>query len=208
MGLLLAVGKRLKHLKKEPHHKSPYHDLSFFFFLWRRTPQQTLWKHCNLKVSCPTLWCRSHFASVLKINQLMPHRKIIGFCFEIRSKHINKAELYYSLSSYCAVNTPRQGFENQSFNAVWGKKRGLFRDPYKPRKWSWIVLQAQILPRRKRSSLYLRLLTSSGGPWNSNVLIILLPSCGGPWNSKRHIDTRLTEFYIRLVCRCPVTRAG
>jgi hypothetical protein len=30
MGLLLAEGKRLKHLKKEPHHKNPYHDLSFF----------------------------------------------------------------------------------------------------------------------------------------------------------------------------------
>jgi hypothetical protein len=30
MGLLLAEGKRLKHLKKKPHHKTPYHDLSFF----------------------------------------------------------------------------------------------------------------------------------------------------------------------------------
>jgi hypothetical protein len=30
MGLLLAEGKRLKHLKEKPHHKTPYHDLSFF----------------------------------------------------------------------------------------------------------------------------------------------------------------------------------
>jgi hypothetical protein len=28
MGLLLAEGKRLKHLKEKPHHKIPYHDLS------------------------------------------------------------------------------------------------------------------------------------------------------------------------------------
>jgi hypothetical protein len=38
------------------------------------------------------------------------------------------------LISYHAVNTPRQGFKNQSFNAVWGKNRGLFRDSYKTRK--------------------------------------------------------------------------
>jgi hypothetical protein len=31
MGLLLAEGKMLKHLKEKPHHKIPYHDLSFFF---------------------------------------------------------------------------------------------------------------------------------------------------------------------------------
>jgi hypothetical protein len=30
MGLLLAEGKRLKHLKEKPHHKIPYHDLNFF----------------------------------------------------------------------------------------------------------------------------------------------------------------------------------
>jgi hypothetical protein len=30
MGLLLAESKRLKHLKEKPHHKIPYHDLSFF----------------------------------------------------------------------------------------------------------------------------------------------------------------------------------
>jgi hypothetical protein len=30
MGSLLAVGKKLKHLKKEPHHKIPYNDFSFF----------------------------------------------------------------------------------------------------------------------------------------------------------------------------------
>jgi hypothetical protein len=38
------------------------------------------------------------------------------------------------LSPYRAVNTPRQGFKNQSVNAVWGKNRSLFRDPYKTRK--------------------------------------------------------------------------
>jgi hypothetical protein len=63
-------------------------------------------------------------------------------------------------------------------------------------KQSWIILQAQIVPRRKHSSLYLRHLTSSGCLWNSNVLTVLLPSGGGPWNSKRHIVTSLTEFYI------------
>jgi hypothetical protein len=29
MGLLLAEGKTLKHLKEKPQHKTPYHDLSF-----------------------------------------------------------------------------------------------------------------------------------------------------------------------------------
>jgi hypothetical protein len=29
MGLLLAEGKPLKHLKEKPQHKTPYHDLSF-----------------------------------------------------------------------------------------------------------------------------------------------------------------------------------
>jgi hypothetical protein len=48
MSLLLAVGKRFKHLKEESYHKIPYHDLSF---LCRRTPQQTLRKHHNLKAS-------------------------------------------------------------------------------------------------------------------------------------------------------------
>jgi hypothetical protein len=31
MGLLLAEGKSLKHVKKKPHHKISYHDLIFFF---------------------------------------------------------------------------------------------------------------------------------------------------------------------------------
>jgi hypothetical protein len=30
MGLLLAEGKMLKHLKEKPHHIIPYHNLSFF----------------------------------------------------------------------------------------------------------------------------------------------------------------------------------
>jgi hypothetical protein len=29
MGLLLAEGKGLKHLKEKPHHNTPHHDLSF-----------------------------------------------------------------------------------------------------------------------------------------------------------------------------------
>jgi hypothetical protein len=127
----------------------------------------------------------------------MMHKKIIVFFPETRAKHVNKPELYYRFSSYHAVNTPRQGFKNQSVNAVWGNRRGLFQEPYKTRKWSWIILQAQIVPSRK-SSLYLHLLTSSGGLWNSNVLIVLLSSGGGPWNSERHIVTGLTESYTRL----------
>jgi hypothetical protein len=35
----------------------------------------------------------------------------------IQSTH--KTELYYRLSPYHAVNTPRQGFKNQSVNVVW-----------------------------------------------------------------------------------------
>jgi hypothetical protein len=30
MGFLPALGKMLKHWKEKPHHKIPYHDLSFF----------------------------------------------------------------------------------------------------------------------------------------------------------------------------------
>jgi uncharacterized C2H2 Zn-finger protein len=43
----------------------------------------------------------------------------IAVCSEIHIKHVNKAGLYYRLSPYPAVNTPRQCFENQSVNAVW-----------------------------------------------------------------------------------------
>jgi hypothetical protein len=39
----------------------------------------------------------------------MLYREIIAVCSEIRAKHVNKAELYYMLSSYRAVNT-RSGF--------------------------------------------------------------------------------------------------
>jgi hypothetical protein len=49
----------------------------------------------------------------------MLHRKIIVFCSEVRAKHVNKAELFYSLSPYRAVKTPRQVFKNQAVNAVW-----------------------------------------------------------------------------------------
>jgi uncharacterized C2H2 Zn-finger protein len=41
----------------------------------------------------------------------MLHRKAVVFCSEIRKKHVNKAELYYRLSPYSAVNTSRQGFK-------------------------------------------------------------------------------------------------
>jgi hypothetical protein len=61
-------------------------------------------------------------------------REIIAVCSQIHIKHVNKAELYYRLSSYREVNTPRQGFKNQSVPALWGNDRGLFRDPYKTRK--------------------------------------------------------------------------
>jgi hypothetical protein len=52
MGLLLAEGKKLKHLKEKPQHKTPYPDLSF---LWRRTPQQALWMQRDLKPYCATV---------------------------------------------------------------------------------------------------------------------------------------------------------
>jgi hypothetical protein len=48
-----------------------------------------------------------HTVSVLKINQLMLHSKIIVLCSEVCAKHVNKAELYYRLTSYRAANTPR-----------------------------------------------------------------------------------------------------
>jgi hypothetical protein len=51
MGLLLAEGKTLKHLKEKPQHKIPYHDFSF---LRRRTQQQSLQTQRNLKASCAT----------------------------------------------------------------------------------------------------------------------------------------------------------
>jgi hypothetical protein len=64
--------------------------------------------------------------------------------------------------------------------------------------WNYFQLvcwcQAQTVPRRKHSSLYLRLLTSSGDLWNSNVLIVVLPSGGLPWNSKRHIPLHYSIF--------------
>jgi hypothetical protein len=41
----------------------------------------------------------------------MLHRIVVVFCSEILTKHLNKAELYYRLSPYRAVNTPRQGFK-------------------------------------------------------------------------------------------------
>jgi hypothetical protein len=56
------------------------------------------------------------------------------------------------------------------------------------------MLQAQIVLRKKHSSLYLGLLTSSSGLWNSNILIVVLPSGSGPWNSKRHILCILLNF--------------
>jgi hypothetical protein len=50
----------------------------------------------------------------------------ITVCSVIHIKHVNKAELCYRLSLYYSVNTPQQGFKNQSFNAVWGKNCSLF----------------------------------------------------------------------------------
>jgi hypothetical protein len=58
----------------------------------------------------------------------------IADCSDIRTKHVNKAELYDRLIPYLAVNTPRQDFKNLSINAVCGKNRSFFRGPYKTRK--------------------------------------------------------------------------
>jgi hypothetical protein len=56
--------------------------------------------------------------------------------------------------------------------------------------------------RAENSSLYLRLLTSSDGLWNSNGLIVVLPSGGGPWNSKRHVTYLcITEFVYRYIIK-------
>jgi hypothetical protein len=49
----------------------------------------------------------------------MLYGETTSVCSEIHKKHGNKAELYYMLSLYRAVNTPRQGFKNPSDNAVW-----------------------------------------------------------------------------------------
>jgi hypothetical protein len=91
--------------------------LCYFMFLW--------WTINRLRLSCIIFICLfraaqwTHSVSVLKINQLMLHRKIIVFCSEVSAKHLNKAELYYRVSPYHAVNTPRQGFKNSSVNAVY-----------------------------------------------------------------------------------------
>jgi hypothetical protein len=61
----------------------------------------------------------------------MLYGETVAVCSEIHTKHVNKAEFYYKLSPYRAVNTRRQGFRNESLNAVWRNNRGLFRDPYK-----------------------------------------------------------------------------
>jgi hypothetical protein len=51
VGLLLAEGKGLKHLKEKPQYKTPYRDLSF---LWGRTLQQTLLTQRKPEASCAT----------------------------------------------------------------------------------------------------------------------------------------------------------
>jgi uncharacterized C2H2 Zn-finger protein len=66
----------------------------------------------------------THPDRVLKINKLMLYGERIAVCSEIQTKHVNKAELYYRLSPYRALNTPPQGFKNKLINAVWGKNRG------------------------------------------------------------------------------------
>jgi hypothetical protein len=38
-------------------------------------------------------------------------RKVIVFCSEMGTKHVKKAELYYRLSPYRAINMPRQCFK-------------------------------------------------------------------------------------------------
>jgi uncharacterized C2H2 Zn-finger protein len=49
----------------------------------------------------------------------MLYGEATAVCSEIHTKHVNKAELYYRLSPYRAVNTLRQCFKNQSITAVW-----------------------------------------------------------------------------------------
>jgi hypothetical protein len=47
MGLLLAAGKSLKHLKEKSQHKIPYHDLNF---LWRRTASRIVGLNATLRL--------------------------------------------------------------------------------------------------------------------------------------------------------------
>jgi hypothetical protein len=49
----------------------------------------------------------------------MLYAERIAVSSEVHIKHVNKAELYYRLIPYLAVNTARQGFKNQSVSAVW-----------------------------------------------------------------------------------------
>jgi hypothetical protein len=46
-----------------------------------------------------------HSVSVIKTNQLLLYKEIIGVGSEIHRKHINKAELCYRLRSYLAEDT-------------------------------------------------------------------------------------------------------
>jgi uncharacterized C2H2 Zn-finger protein len=123
----------------------------------------------------------------------MLHRKIIVFCSEIHTKHVNKSELYYKLSPYRAVNTPRQCFK---FNhlMLYGERIAVYSEIHTKhvnKAESYYRLRSY---RAENSSLYLRLLTSNGGLWNSNVVIVVLLSGGGPWNSKRYIPLHYLIF--------------
>jgi hypothetical protein len=118
-------------------------------------------------------------------------------CSKIHTKHANKAELYQRLSPYRAVNTPRQGFFKIKQLMLYGEKNAgcsVIHIKHVTKAESYYRLRSY---RAENSSLYVRLLTSSSGLGNSNVLIALLPSGSAPWNSKRRIVTRFTEFYMR-----------
>jgi hypothetical protein len=124
----------------------------------------------------------------------MLHRKVIVFCSEVRTKHINKAELYYRLSAYCAVNTPRQGFKLSNL-MLYGERIAVYSEIHTKhvnKAESYYRLRSY---RADDCSLYLRLLTSSGGLWNSNFLIVVLPCGSGPWNSKGYIRLHYWILY-------------
>jgi hypothetical protein len=89
MGLLLAEGKRLKHLKKKRHHKIPYHDL---ILLWSRTPQQTLRTQRNLKTSCAI--------PMMKIIIIIIIMVVLFLVMEHRWNEIDRGRLKYSGKTY------------------------------------------------------------------------------------------------------------
>ena len=77
-----------------------------------------------------------HYISVIQTCQLMLYREIIAVCSEIHTKQ--NVNYIWRPSSYCAVNTLRLGYTNQSVNAVWGNICCLFSDPHKTHNLDYI----------------------------------------------------------------------